>query len=1728
MAAQEDVARLASVSDFCDSFALSDLLIPLMPLRLPQTFVHGTKLGMSCWDERYAGLDSGLSSTTSLTCVNGKWLLGLGGLGPGGQDKFPATMGLQEIERKNEQEIWFFNRMRLALATEVLLDKVHCMKFGQGDEFEMVQQDFCNANLVAEFSATTSSDSRVVKMLQGINQCMEQTIVEDQPIPVHKTCAAAQEAQQVPVEDMGGMLWRLHSVSHEKAGHRLQNSLVDCTGRGAVGKVDMEHLFNTNPGRITAFLGRMTYPVSYAGPLDGSWRLISTDGMGGAYPPRTTKMRACAAFTDNGVGTTQIRMKLQKKGAAGVWQDAFDDQFTTSYSNLGLLKQVCGMWHPVVQCGVSWVNTCQVLASSDASINVDIRSYDFEYGSDDPNDARTYRGVIPVHGSYDGSPPVNTWTQLNKPADGGVMLQLSDYSSASDVRACVTYTDGATQVGNMKIRLKTREEPGTVYFEDSFGGTWSAMRLTNYWCGSWHPVSNIHCGRSWTDTCKVQLLSEHGGPIRIYRYELELRSANTANIVTSVLGRMDLAPSQASAQLSAPTWQKISYTTGISIDSKLYPTATEFRLCVSFTDNDHSRGGLRIRIRRVDGAGGVTFLEEGFGETHSGNRLFHHKCGQWHRVSTLSCGASWSNTCQVDMMQTSGAAVVLSSLDMEYQATLPRDVCRFAPVISSMAQEEVEYFKFGTWPEWQYRLSDGPVYCPEGTAITDLNMTSQHLSYKCGVVAGLGSCMEWFSPQVDIQSWTNYQALGSLKVACKTDSLLNGFHFEFSEGGNWARFRYTCCKAAGAPLALLNKLPLPMRQIEGLYCPVRKDTSGRLEYRQKFAGEQTIQVSGEAAGCIGVYEAEGMQEYDVSAKGTIIGSANAVYTNGWASICHIYCDDELIISEKKPAGGSVLTPLDACDGATKLKIWGGGHCGGCRVADWALKIQPWPDQAAVLTPSAIEPQLVPAPGDAAGCDGYQVAVGTQQYDVSATGTIIGSLNAVRVNGWAPICYVYCDDELITSYKGEGSTNHLMPLTACDGATKLKIHGGGYCGHCNVDGYQLQVRPWSSQTLAAMLQAKKKVGENSSVRTHSKQQAQALAPKSLTFDPYRGRWCIGVACADMDGRVVPVGLSGAGWDVVEVSDFDGKFEGTGVPKAKGGAVKALASMLRRIKNPKRPKQPKKVKLDGYTPEEPTYAAECIDYGELWKNIQESYKDADGQVTAHMNKLEAEPAYQLPEQHPCFVAGNVSGTRGEIGGGDGGNTGTQMNYAELDGCAARVVARELETARLERDSAIYQTIQEVFSESMDLVCDTPPNVETAPMGIGGEFQPEDWCADGKDFAKAMVQYTNFNVGIGMAHALYNVEYEDNQDCDPMQAMVDRLFCDIHCVRDAVVRGDRAILRNLKAATDVTNSNMKKMVEWSVAANKAETGWLAAKIDTAEQRLGIRVQMVQETLNAQAGAAFMEEAKELSSQMLTELSGFAQAASFNALSRHTARDALEKFVAGAEVLSGHVNASRAAEALGQLSALHATLRRAGSGSRLAALGAQFKHEAEVLQEAAKQELQVLGIYKEHGRVTSTSARAWRKEAQVQEEHHALIAMDRIWWELRGKLDDYLEAAELQVAALQDSLAAMASYEHCSSHLEEVQRKYAQSLLARDRGHTALRATWRACSRLLGELASVVADGDVFGTFVQVEGCDSRLAAQTFRQARSAVGGMKLLIHRFKVAGLAAPDVNTVLQST
>jgi len=141
--------------------------------------------------------------------------------------------------------------------------------------------------------------------------------------------------------------------------------------------------------------------------------------------------------------------------------------------------------------------------------------------------------------------------------------------------------------------------------------------------------------------------------------------------------------------------------------------------------------------------------------------------------------------------------------------------------------------------------------------------------------------------------------------------------------------------------------------------------------------------------------------------------------------------------------------------------------------------------------------------------------------------------------------------------------------------------------------------------------------------------------------------------------------------------------------------------------------------------------------------------------------------------------------------------------------------------------------------------------------------------------------------------------------------------------------------------------------------------------------------------------------------------------------------------------------------------------------------------------------------------------------ERRAALLNLDRIWWSIRGKLDEYIDASEVEVRAQQSTFAALKSYEHCSTGMQSLIESHGASLAARDFAKRRLQKTWHGSVNLLGELAATVSDGGFFDTFFEEEGCNSTLARQTMKQARFAVGGMKLLLHRFKLAKLPNPDL-------
>ncbi|CAE7268597.1 unnamed protein product [Symbiodinium microadriaticum] len=296
--------------------------------------------------------------------------------------------------------------------------------------------------------------------------------------------------------------------------------------------------------------------------------------------------------------------------------------------------------------------------------------------------------------------------------------------------------------------------------------------------------------------------------------------------------------------------------------------------------------------------------------------------------------------------------------------------------------------------------------------------------------------------------------------------------------------------------------------------------------------------------------------------------------------------------------------------------------------------------------------------------------------------------------------------------------------------------------------------------------------------------------------------------------------------------------------------------------------------------------------------------------------------------------------------------------------------------------------------------------------------------------------------------------------MQIGFARAFCDIHCVRDAVVRGDRSIIRNLEMATKKTNNNLKALVKWSVDASHTDIGWIGEKLDYMHAINTAYMQEIHEMVTKQSEAEeeqLLQGTESATDAMFSELAGYAQAASFDEISKITAKRAIEEFLESAD-LPPKANATAAASLLGRLDALHQTLQRAGRGrEKSEMLNRQVARTVRHLQHQASFHLRTLGVYRQESNASSHAARGKGHKALARERHQVLMSLDHIWWQLRTKLDAYLDVAEDEVKAFQTSLAEMNSYLDCKKGFSDLAAGYAQSMSALSRSHRQLRSTWR-----------------------------------------------------------------------
>jgi len=407
-------------------------------------------------------------------------------------------------------------------------------------------------------------------------------------------------------------------------------------------------------------------------------------------------------------------------------------------------------------------------------------------------------------------------------------------------------------------------------------------------------------------------------------------------------------------------------------------------------------------------------------------------------------------------------------------------------------------------------------------------------------------------------------------------------------------------------------------------------------------------------------------------------------------------------------------------------------------------------------------------------------------------------------------------------------------------------------------------------------------------------------------------------------------------------------------------------------------------------------------------------------------------------------------------------------------------------------------------------------------------------------------------------------DNADCNSAQHGLSRIFCDLHCIRDAVKVGDSAILKSLADAVRVVGENTNLLLEHY-------SGQVQDSVDSLKESTKSQSSLMQAE---QMRASLQNRFFEMNSMLSASLSTDSKASLARALDGFTAR--FDKPLARDEWNMGNVS-SFVSSLLDETNALHAVVRTASTFAQISTVAQASHHSVSLiqhLQHTLKVRMRTLGVYKVSAsrakerqvrmlkRVPSLGAADVLNEVRISAAREMVLELDTSWWDLRRKLDRYLEATNSQVVAYEFAFSQMDAYvSKCSVGFPELKSAYNRAMDAEASAHRLLRTTWKEISRSLGLLSAKIQDGDAFqklaildismlgnsalrenkSTICDVSSSEGQVAVvsdlgnatnqgfmgQTWHQLHTIFRQIPLLRDRFLAGGLHAPDHQIILQA-
>jgi hypothetical protein len=460
-------------------------------------------------------------------------------------------------------------------------------------------------------------------------------------------------------------------------------------------------------------------------------------------------------------------------------------------------------------------------------------------------------------------------------------------------------------------------------------------------------------------------------------------------------------------------------------------------------------------------------------------------------------------------------------------------------------------------------------------------------------------------------------------------------------------------------------------------------------------------------------------------------------------------------------------------------------------------------------------------------------------------------------------------------------------------------------------------------------------------------------------------------------------------------------------------------------------------------------------------------------------------------------------GIIGGGEG-KTHSGVTKEDIWGCFNRAAGRDTVAHTEEGDWAQGAGIRDLVEKTIGMIFDIIPDT-----GAGlGAFLAWDWGDSGEGIGEVGESMIDFSLEQMQADRQTDIFTEDSNDCDPHKLAFAKLFCDIHCVRDAVVEGNRAILDDLGKATRLTNDNMKSLAMY--LDRKGEYNVLEAR-DMILDALG--------QLNSEDQKLIERGPSAIQNRILQSFSRFGEilkvpltpggAASVGRSLREYMRD-VNAVGAHASNESEHFNALT--RLVGKLSASiehTSTMPTSMSSSKAGSLSVVVKERAELMQRYFRYTIRRMGRW----RTRLSHTRRMHRDLVAGSSANVQVQMefDKVVWALHAAFDEYLAASDDEQTNSMAALDTLRLYQSCGTSFKRVSSSYKATAASERNAKAVLSRVWATILPKLGLLQAIIRDGDMFATFVDE---DSRRVNQTaWREAMSSSP------HSNSTAGVTCP---------